>query len=132
MKHLDLYDVLKKSAITIAIVGATDHPEKFGSIIYRNLKRKGYHVVPVNPSWTSVDGDPCFASVSDLPVKPDIINFVTQPDVTLRVLRDCLSNHFMTVWIQPGAANAEVLLFLKSHPFNWLANECIMVHAGKK
>ncbi len=128
----DLYNILKNSSITIAIVGATDHPEKFGSIIYRNLKRKGYHVVPVNPSRTSVHGDPCFASVADLPVKPDIVNFVTQPEITLRVLNECLSRNLMNVWIQPGAANAEVILFLKAHSFNWLANECIMIHAGQR
>jgi len=70
----------------IAIVGATDAQHKYGSIIYLNLKRKGYRVVGINPTRSTVDGDPCFRSLADLPENPDIVNIVVPPQRTLRVL----------------------------------------------
>ena len=33
----------------IAVVGASNDPEKYGNIIVRNLAAKGYTVLPVNP-----------------------------------------------------------------------------------
>ncbi len=124
-----LQQILSTRTSFIAVVGATDSHYKYGSVIYRNLKQKGYRVLAVNPSRTEVHGDPCYASVSDLPVSPDMINFVTQPEVTLRVLEECIKNRFMFVWIQPGASNEAVLKFLRAHPFVWTADECIMMHA---
>ena len=40
----------------IAIVGASQSPEKYGNIILRNLRRKGFTVVPVNPGLETVEG----------------------------------------------------------------------------
>ena len=61
---------LKKVDTTIAIVGANDDPGKYGSIIYRDLKRKGYEVFAVNPNRDTVDGDVSYSSLADLPESP--------------------------------------------------------------
>ena len=42
MESLD--EMLKKPDATIAVVGATDDEKKYGYVIYRDLKRKGYRV----------------------------------------------------------------------------------------
>ena len=55
----------------IAIVGATDSPGKYGGIIYRDMKAKGYRVVGVNPGRSTVDGDKTYPTLADLPEKPD-------------------------------------------------------------
>ena len=51
----------------VAIVGATDARGKYGGIIYRDLKAKGYRVVGVNPGRESVDGDPVYPDLASLP-----------------------------------------------------------------
>jgi uncharacterized protein len=114
---------------TIAVVGATDSPGKYGGIIYRDLKRKGYRVVPVNPKRDTVDGDRCYPSVADLPDPPTIVNLVVPPPVTLDVLRRCLDLGLMRVWVQPGAADAEVRRFVEDNGFTALVGACIMVEA---
>ena len=120
-------DQLKPPTTVIAVVGATDHHEKFGSIIYRFLKRKGFNVLAVNPSRLTVDGDSCYKTVADLPVRPDLINIVTPPHITLEVLRECLKMNYMSVWIQPGASDQAVVRFLNNHPFAYRVNDCIMM-----
>lgn len=114
---------------TIAVVGATDSPGKYGGIIYRDLKRKGYRVVAVNPKRDTVDGDRCYPSVADLPDPPTIINLVVPPQVTLEVLRRCLDLKLMRVWVQPGASDAEVRRFVEDNDFTALVGACIMVEA---
>lgn len=120
-------DQLKPPSTVIAVVGATDHQEKFGSIIYRYLKRKGFNVLAVNPSRLTVDGETCYKTVADLPVCPDLINIVTPPHITFEVLRECLKMNYINVWIQPGAADREVIRFIKDHSFAYRVNDCIMM-----
>lgn len=125
----DITALLDEPATSIAVVGATDNPSKYGSVIYQDLKRKGFKVYPVNPGRSSVDGDQAFARLADLPEKPTIVNFVIPPEVTIDILRQCLDLDLMSVWVQPGAESPEVLAFLQENGFNYLANACIMVQS---
>ena len=111
----------------IAVVGATDSPGKYGGTIYRDLKAKGYRVVAVNPLRATVDGDEAFRSVSDLPVTPDIINVVVPPRRTMRVLDQAAELDDVAVWIQPGAADAEVRERVDELGIHALIDACIMV-----
>lgn len=128
----DIASLLDRPETTVAVVGATDNPSKYGHVIYRDLKRKGFHVYPVNANRSTVDGDPAFPSLSDLPEKPTIVNLVIPPEETIKVLRQCLSLGLMNVWIQPGAEDPHVLTFLQNNGFNYLANACIMVQSRLK
>lgn len=113
----------------VAVVGATDNPRKYGNRIYLDLKDKGFRVYPVNATRATVDDDRVYATLADLPEKPDIVNFVVPPTRTLRVLKQAKELGLMTVWVQPGAENADVLRYLDEHGFDYLANACIMVQA---
>ena len=123
----DIATLLNEPETTVAVVGATDNATKYGSVIYRDLKRKGYTVFPVNPNRSEVDGDTAYASLDKLPESPTIVNIVVPPTVTLRILKKCLELGLNDVWLQPGAESPESLAFLQEHGFNYLANACIMV-----
>ncbi len=123
----DIASLLDEPETTVAVVGATDNPAKYGYVIYRDLKRKGIPVYPVNPRRDTVDGDIAYPSLGELPLKPTIVNIVVPPAITASVLEDCLALGLENVWLQPGAESPEALTFLQEHGFNYLANACIMV-----
>ncbi len=125
----DIATLLHEPETTVAVVGATDNAEKYGSVIYRDLKRKGYSVFPVNPNRTEVDGDKAYPSLDKLPQSPTIVNIVVPPSITIRVLKESLELGLKNVWLQPGAESPESLAFLQEHDFNYLANACIMVES---
>ncbi len=125
----DIPTLLHQPGTTVAVVGATDHRSKYGNIIYRDLRAKGFKVFAVNPYRDEVEGDPCWRSVADLPESPTIVDFVVPPRRTLEVLAECLEAGLTNVWIQPGAEDEQVLAFLEEYDFNYLANACIMVQA---
>jgi predicted CoA-binding protein len=128
----DILQLLDEPDSTIALVGATDNPSKYGHTIYHDLKRKGYTVIPVNPQRVTVDGDPAYEKLADLPEPPTIVNFVIPPRFTLHVLKQCLDLGLMNVWLQPGAESPEVMEFIQENGFNYLANACIMVQSRLK
>ncbi|RLE14588.1 MAG: CoA-binding protein [Actinobacteria bacterium] len=116
----------------IAVVGATDQPGKYGGKIYRDLKTKGYRVVPVNPGRPTVDGDATFASIGDLPEAPDIINVVVPPSRTLRLLDEISDIDDVAVWIQPGAADDAVRERVVELGIPALIDACIMIQTRTK
>lgn len=59
---------------SVAVVGASDDPEKIGGRPLRYMREFGYGglVIPVNPKRTEVQGVPTVASLLESPVVPDV------------------------------------------------------------
>lgn len=125
----DLTPLLSQPGTSIAVIGATDRPGKYGGIIYRDMKAKGFPVFAVNPYRSIVDGDECWPSVKVLPETPTIAVFVVPAKRGLDVLADCAEAGIENIWIQPGAFSADLQAVLEQGNFNWIANACVMVRA---
>jgi hypothetical protein len=128
----DIATLLTEPETTVAVVGATDNPAKYGNVIYRDLKRKGFTVYPVNKNRDTVDGDKAYRSLEELPQKPTIVNIVVPPRSALQTLEKCKELGLDNVWLQPGAESSEIMSFLEAGSFNYLANACIMVESRSK
>lgn len=125
----DLTALLSEPGTSIAVIGATDRPGKYGGIIYRDMKAKGFPVFAVNPNRDTVDGDRCWPTVKELPEKPTIVVFVVPPRKGIEVLEDCAEAGLRNIWIQPGAFSSEMRKVLVDGDFDWLADACVMVRA---
>lgn len=126
-----IVDILEKADATIAVVGASDNQHKYGAVIYRDLKRKGYRVYPVNPKRDTVDGDPAYPTVAELPVPPDIIDLVVPAEVGVKVVRQALDIGYDRIWVQPGAESPELLTLLQESDADYIAHDCIMVQSRR-
>jgi predicted CoA-binding protein len=125
----DLTPLLAEPSTTIAVVGATDHPTKYGGIIYRDLKGKGFVVYAVNPYRDKVDGDPCWSTVKDIPERPTIVVLVVPAKRGMGVIGDCAEVGIRNIWIQPGAFSPAMGDQLEEGDFDWIAEACVMVRA---
>lgn len=125
----NLAELLHDPSTSVAVVGATDDPSKTGYRIYRDLKAKGFPVYAVNPRRATVDGDPAYPALADLPEAPTIVDVVIPPAQTLKVLQRCHQLGLRNVWIQPGAEDDAVVDYLSSNGFDYLTDTCIMVHS---
>ncbi|MGQ0847527.1 MAG: CoA-binding protein [Actinomycetota bacterium] len=125
----DFTSLLSSLTATIAVVGATDNLEKYGSIIYRDLKARGYRVWAVNPGRETVDDDPCYSSLHELPDKPVIIDFVVPASVGIGVARTAVRLGYGNIWLQPGAESLELIEYLEASGVDYEYDTCIMVKA---
>lgn len=59
---------------SVAVIGASNAPEKYGYIILKNILGAGFPgpVYPVNPKATEILGRPCARGVADLPPGVDL------------------------------------------------------------
>jgi uncharacterized protein len=125
----DLTPLLFDPATSIAVVGATDTPGKYGGIIYRDLKAKGFRVFPINPARETVDGDLAYPTVRDTPEVPTMAVLVIPAPRGVRVVQTCKEAGIKNVWVQPGAFSPELRVALEEGGFNWIAEACVLVRA---
>lgn len=111
----------------IAVVGASNHPQKYGNIIVRNLHGKGYTVLPIHPKEAEIAGLPAYESVSKAPAPIHLVNFVTPPAVTRQVLGSLDPAVVDTVWFQDGSWDDEVIAAARARFRHVVHQACIMV-----
>jgi uncharacterized protein len=112
----------------IAIVGASNMRDKYGNIILRNLRSKGFSVLPVNPKEQQVEGEMSYATLDQLPRPVDIVDFVVPPAVSLSVVKAMDASRFRVLWFQPGSYDSSVLAAAEAFEYV-IAGPCIMVEA---
>ena len=94
---------------TVAVVGASSHPHKFGNQAVRGFQRQGYTVVPINRRETEIEGLKTYRSVLDVPGKIDMVTIYVPPTEGLDVLVEVAAKGIPEVWINPGADSPEVI-----------------------
>jgi len=114
-------------ATRIAVVGASNDPGKYGNVIVRNLAAKGFTVLPVNPREKEIASLPAYASLSEVPGPIHLVNVVTPPAATKKVLAEAARLGLAAVWLQDGSYDDEVLDGLEGAPFKTVYEACIMV-----
>lgn len=95
---------------TIAIVGASSDPNKFGNKAIRAYLRRGYDVYPVNPKGGEIEGLPVRKSLADVPVERlDRISVYLPPAVGLKMLEEIAAKPHGELWLNPGSDSDEVI-----------------------
>ena len=94
---------------TAAVIGASSNREKWGNKAVRAFLQEGYTVFPVNPNEPEVEGLPTFASIRDVPVRPDKITVYIPPPRLLKILPDIAARGFDELFLNPGTESDEVL-----------------------
>ena len=119
---------LKETNTRIALIGASNDPSKFGNRIYRNLRTKGYNIIPINPKENKIEGDKAYASIEMMDCLPDIVNFVVPPQIAIKVAQKAIDLGITHLWFQPGSESDELEeLLRKNQDIKYLINSCIMV-----
>lgn len=114
----------------IAVVGASNDPAKYGNVIVRNLAAKGYTVLPVNPREDEIAGLKAYPSLEAVPGPVHIVDVVTPPAVTRKVLEEAARLGLPAVWLQDGSWDDSVLEVAVKAPFKTVYDACIMVASG--
>lgn len=98
-----------RSVKTVAIIGASNDRRKFGNKAVRAFRQQGYQVFPVNPREQTIEGLPAFASVTDVPVRPQQISVYLPPEILLPLLPEIAAKGCDELWLNPGAESDAVL-----------------------
>jgi len=120
---------------TIAVVGLSDIPAKPSYYVSEYMQRHGYKIYPVNPSLQTVLGEKCYGSLSDLPVKPDVVNVFRLPNAIPAIVDEMLTLGLKNLWVQQGIVNQEAAEKAEQGGIHVVMDRCIMIehrrHSGR-
>ena len=94
---------------TVAVVGASSNRDKYGNKALRAFERRGYTVIPINPTETEVEGHRAYATVMDVPDAIDMATIYVPPAVGVSVMDDLAKKGIPEVWLNPGADDRRVV-----------------------
>lgn len=89
-------------AAVIAVVGYSDDPSRTSYQIGSFLRAVGYTVYAVNPNVETIDGEPAYASLADVPEPIDIVNVFRRSEFLAGVVDDAIAIGAKVVWAQLG------------------------------
>ncbi len=98
---------LLEGARTIALVGASDRPDRPSYGVMATLQRHGYRVIPVNPQITGehVHGEFVFRELSQLGDPIDIVDIFRRSDAVGDVVDQAIAIGARAVWMQLGVVD---------------------------
>ncbi len=99
---------------TVAILGASENPERFSHKAFYALKKHGHRPVPINPMIATIDGTPVVGTLKELDRHVDTLTMYVNPRVSSELKDDILALHPARVIFNPGSENAELEAELKN------------------
>jgi len=116
-----------ENAKTIAVIGISDNPDKPSHYVSAYMQQQGYKILPVNPSLTEVLGERSYPSLTDLPVKPDVVNVFRVPSFIPAIVDEMLELGLRDLWVQQGIVNLEAASRAEEGGIRVVMDRCIMV-----
>lgn len=100
---------LLEGAKTIAMIGASDRPDRPSYGVMKFLQEQGYRVIPVNPQITGehVHGEFIFRELSQIGEPIDIVDIFRRPQAAGEAVDEAIAAGANAVWMQLGVINEE-------------------------
>jgi uncharacterized protein len=115
----------------LAVVGVSRDPRDFSRTVVAELTRRGYDVVPVNP--TGFKEETGFVRrVPDIVPPVEAALLITPPAVTIEVVKDCAEAGVRHVWMHQGigrgAASPDAIAFCEAHGISVVSGVCPLMY----
>jgi len=94
-----------KSFRNVAVVGVSANGDKPSNVVFRYLIVQGYNVIPVNPTIDEVLGKKCYASLSAIPEKIDVVDIFRKSEDIPPIVDEAIKIGAKAVWMQEGIIN---------------------------
>jgi predicted CoA-binding protein len=117
----------KESPRTIAVIGLSENSAKPSHYVSAYMQKRGYKIYPINPSIPEVLGEKSYASLADLPIKPDIVNVFRLPKFIPAIVDEMLQLGLSNLWVQQGIIHQEAAARAESGGIHVMMDRCIMV-----
>lgn len=92
----------------VAVLGASDDPERYSYKALKRLKEAGHDVFPVHPRLKTIEGIPVLGSVSEVPKPIDTLTLYVSPEISQKLAGDILSAGPGRLIFNPGAENPDL------------------------
>ncbi|WP_261987784.1 MULTISPECIES: CoA-binding protein [Microbacterium] len=125
------FGILRR-AKSVAIVGASNNPARASYFVATYLlSSTAYDVYLVNPRESEILGQPVYASLSDLPVVPDVVDVFRRHDDLPGVAQEAIEAGAQTLWLQLGSWNEDAAAIAEGAGLSVVMDRCIKIEHAR-
>ncbi len=111
---------------SVAILGASNNPERFSNKAFLLLKDNGYKVVPVSPKMHTIDDIPVISDLELIKVPIDTLTVYVNAEISKKLLPKIINLKPRRIIFNPGTENLEIEKKLIEAGIK-VINECTLV-----
>ena len=128
----DIAELLTNSR-TIAMVGASDRPDRPSYGVMKFLQSHGYRVLPVNPQIAGqhVHGEFVWRELAEIGEPIDIVDIFRRPEAAGEAVDQAIFAGAKAVWLQLGIVNEEAAQRAEAAGLKVVMDRCIKIEIMK-
>ena len=115
----------------VAMVGLSPKEDRPSNLVARYLLAHGYTVIPVNPGQREILGQPCYATLRDIPVAVDMVDVFRNSADVPPIAADAIAIGAKSLWLQLGVINAEAAAAASAAGLDVVMDRCPKIELAR-
>jgi uncharacterized protein len=120
---------------SIAMVGASDKPDRPSFIVFKYLKERGYRMIPVNPAMAgkTILGERVYARLADMPEPVDMVEIFRNSQAAGPIADEALAlpQKPKVLWMQLSVRNDEAAVRAEAAGLTVIMDRCPKIEFGR-
>ena len=118
---------------TIAVVGVSADQDRDSYKVMQVLLQHGYEVFPINPNETGniILGQPCYADLSSVAVKIDMVDVFRAADAVMGVTKEAIAIGASVLWTQLDIVHKEAAELAEQAGLKVVMDRCPKIELAK-
>jgi predicted CoA-binding protein len=115
-----------RSVNSIALLGASQRPERPSYEVMQFLLSRGYDVIPVNPAigHTEILGQKVYSSLEEIPRHIDMVDVFRNSSHLPSIVRDIVKQSIGIIWTQLDVIDTEAAQYAESKGIRVIMDRC--------
>jgi len=111
----------------IAFAGVSRDKKKFTYTMYKDLMKKGFKILPVNPNTDLIDDVKCFPTVASLPEGINSLLIAVPKAESASLVKQAIDRNIKNIFIQQQADTPEAIKLAEEAGINIITGYCILM-----
>jgi len=117
---------------TWAIVGLSNNPDRAAFGVAKLLIEKGHTLIPIHPKAEQVHGQTGYATLSQVPVKIDVVDIFVNSELAGAVVNEAIEIGAQGVWLQLDVIDEGAITRAKDAGLLAVMNRCPAIEYKKR
>jgi len=116
---------------SIAVVGLSAKWHRPSYFAAQYMLDRGYRIIPVNPAYENVLGQPCYPTLSAIPEPVDMVDCFRRPEEILPLAEEAVAIGAKCLWMQLGVVNQEAAALAEAAGLDVVMDRCVKIEYAR-
>jgi len=120
-----------RTSRTIAVVGLSAEWHRPSYFAAKYMQEHGYRIVPVNPRYDEVLGEPCHATLTTIGIPVDIVDVFRRSEDVLPIAEQAIAIGAKCLWQQIGVKNEAAAMLAAAAGLDVVMDRCVKIEHAR-